>query len=196
MVGCPRGCAAQVERGSLKGHLSGRCDREIITCECGQECSRGEQREVLETIPAEQEEEENGAGLENCIHTYRQCKSCETNIQRLHWKVCIPLDIIASDKYSPTSNPVQTNNRPVPTAIPCTPTPPCKNTSTPALCIQSRVPTPASAVPQPPSPAPTCNHTSQPVHSRPSPRSSIPSYPACPTWKPSRLRHRTRKSTA
>lgn len=84
-MSCPRGCAAEVERGSLRGHLSGRCDMEIITCECGEKCTRGEQREVLETSSSAGGE--GGKEEGECIHTYRQCKSCETNIQRLHWKV-------------------------------------------------------------------------------------------------------------
>src|SRR5579859_4063729 len=80
MVSCPRGCSAQVERASLKGHLSGRCDMEIITCGCGEKCTRGEQREVLDHHTEEEQGTKDDSG---CIHIYRQCKSCETNIQRL-----------------------------------------------------------------------------------------------------------------
>jgi len=97
MVLCPRGCKAEVERGSLVGHLNGRCELEAIVCECGEKCTRGELPEVFEAEKAEgREEEEWSREDRGCIHVYRQCNSCETNIQRLHWKVLPPHTLLFS----------------------------------------------------------------------------------------------------
>jgi hypothetical protein len=85
MVSCPRGCAVDVERGCLKGHLTGTCELEIITCVCGESTTRRERQAVLEK---EQTEETNTPEpVSECIHEWRHCTGCSGRFQRLMWKV-------------------------------------------------------------------------------------------------------------
>jgi len=84
LVGCPRGCGVDVERGCLQGHLKGDCDLEEIKCLCGETVTRREKRSVIETEQSDSSEDEH-----ECIHEWRSCTSCGSKYQRLHLKVTL-----------------------------------------------------------------------------------------------------------
>src|SRR2546423_655547 len=176
IVLCPRGCKAEVERGSLVGHLNGRCELEVIVCECGKKCTRGELREVFKAEKEEGgEDEESSKEDGGCIHVYRQCNSCETNIQRLQWKVLPPHTLLFSLFVSSslligfrhTFNLARINNPPVHTAQPSSQTQLSKHISKHVPPSHSHVRTPPSAAPPTPSPAHPSLPTSSPVPSPP-----------------------------